>query len=146
MVRPTYVSNVPLLICLTFHWYDTLFLTFSIHNTFIQGVIWYKPPFCKTVETNPGKEFFKILKTCFPPSNSLHKFFNRNSVKLSYSCMPSIVKIVLGLNMKIKKEYEVTPLVIAPCMKVFWMENVKKRVSYINVKSSKLIMEHRKHM
>ena len=60
--------------------------------------------------------------------------------------MPSIVKIVLGLNMKINKEYEVTPLVITPRMKVIWMENVKKRVSYINVNSSKLIMEHRKHM
>ena len=48
--------------------------------------------------------------------------------------------------MKINKEYEVTPLVIAPCMKVFWMENVKKRVSYINVKSSKLITENQKHM
>ena len=72
-------------------------------------IIWYNPPFCKSVKTNLGAKFFKILQTCFPPSNPLHKIFNRNTVKLSYSCMSSIGKIISGHNIKIIKGEEATP-------------------------------------
>merc|ERR1711954_122418 len=61
-------------------------------------IIWYNPPFCKLVETNIGKEFFKILDTCFPKENPLSKISNKNQVKLSYSCMPSIGRIMSGHN------------------------------------------------
>ena len=46
------------------------------------------------VVNNLGKEFFKLLKRNFPRGSQLHKIFNKNCVKLSYSCMPNINGII----------------------------------------------------
>ena len=54
----------------------------------------YNPPYNKNVKTNVGKEFLKIIGQCFPTSNSLHKIFNKNTIKLSYSCMPNLEVII----------------------------------------------------
>ena len=48
-------------------------------------IIWYNPPYSLNVKTNIGKIFFKLLNKHFLVNNSLHKIFNRNTVKLSYS-------------------------------------------------------------
>ena len=67
-------------------------------------ILWFNPPFSKTVKTKIGKQFFDILDKCFPPSNPLSKIFNRHTVKLSYSCMPNIEKITSGHNKKLLKK------------------------------------------
>ena len=59
-------------------------------------VVWYNPPFCRSVKTNLGKEFLRIVSESFPPSHKLHKIFNRNSLKLSYSCLPNIGNKILA--------------------------------------------------
>ena len=41
-----------------------------------RDTLWINPPFSKTLKTKVGKEFFKILDECFPPSNPLSKIFN----------------------------------------------------------------------
>ena len=46
------------------------------------------------VVNNLGKEFFKILKRNFPSGSQLYKIFNKNCIKLSYSCMPNINGII----------------------------------------------------
>jgi hypothetical protein len=66
-----------------------------------RNVIWYNPPFDQSVKTNIGKEFLTIITKCFPPTNKLHKIFNKNTVKLSYSCMPSVKSIIEGHNRRI---------------------------------------------
>ena len=65
--------------------------------------IWFNPPFSKTIKTKVGKDFFKIIDQCFPKSNPLSKRFNRHTIKLSFSCMPNMGKIVSGHNKKILK-------------------------------------------
>jgi hypothetical protein len=52
-----------------------------------RNITWYNPPFSKNVATNIGQTFLKILDEEFPISHILHKIFNRNTVKISYSCM-----------------------------------------------------------
>jgi len=42
------------------------------------------------VKTKLGKAFLNTVSNCFKNDNPLHKIFNRNTVKISYSCMPSI--------------------------------------------------------
>ena len=75
-----------------------------------RNIIWFNPPYCKSVRTNIGSEFLKILDKCFPSSNKLSKIFNRNSVKISYSCMPNIGKIISGQNkQKLRGEKEPPP-------------------------------------
>lgn len=65
-----------------------------------RSIIWFNPPFDGTVKTNVGKEFFKILEESFPRNHKLHKIFNRNTIKLSYSCMPNIKQIIDSNNKK----------------------------------------------
>ena len=67
-----------------------------------RNITWYNPPFDLGVSTNIGQEFLKILRTCFPQSHPLGKLFNKNTVKISYSCMPNIKNIIDGQNKKIQ--------------------------------------------
>ena len=66
-----------------------------------RNIIWYNPPFDRNVKTNIGKELLKILDKCFPISSNLHKILNRNTVKISYSCMPNVKSIIEGNNKKL---------------------------------------------
>ena len=50
-----------------------------------RNIIWFNPPFNKDVSTNIGKKILSLISKHFPPSNKLHKIFNRNTVKVSYS-------------------------------------------------------------
>ena len=60
-----------------------------------KNIIWFNPPFSVNVATNIGKMFFGLLHTCFPTNNKLHKILNKNTVKLSYSCMQNMKQIIL---------------------------------------------------
>ena len=45
-----------------------------------------------------GKQFLNLLDTCFPSTNKLHKILNRNTVKISYKCMPNMKQIISNHN------------------------------------------------
>ena len=47
-------------------------------------IIWFNLPYSKSVSTNIGKEFFKLLGLHFPKQHPFHCLFNDNMVKLSY--------------------------------------------------------------
>ena len=64
-------------------------------------VIWFNPPFSKSVKSNVGGNFLKLIDKHFPPNHKLHKIFNRNSIKISYSCMPNISTIIKSHNRKL---------------------------------------------
>ena len=67
---------------------------------------WYNPPFNMAVKTKVGKKFLKLLETHFPKENKLHKILNRNTVKLSYSCMKNVKSIIQSHNAKIRNQEE----------------------------------------
>ena len=69
-------------------------------------VIYFHPPFSQTVETNVGKEFLRLLDLHFPEHDPLHKIFNRNTVKVSYGCLPSIQASINAHNKRILEEKE----------------------------------------
>ena len=48
--------------------------------------------------TNVGKCFLSLIDKHFLKSNPLHKIFNRNTLKLSYSCMGNIKTIISNHN------------------------------------------------
>ena len=69
------------------------------------------------MQTNIGREFLNLIEKCFPPNHKLRKLFNRNNLKLSYSCTPNIKQIIDGHNKKILRqntpsEEKITP---KPC-------------------------------
>ena len=64
-------------------------------------VIYFNPPYNASVKTNVGKYFLSLVLKHFPPGHKYHSLFNRNTLKLSYSCMDNIGKIIQGHNAKI---------------------------------------------
>ena len=61
-------------------------------------IVWFNPPFSSNVSTNIGKKFFSLIEKHFPKNNPLHKVINSNTIKISYSCMPNLQKIIKGHN------------------------------------------------
>ena len=55
-----------------------------------RNTIWYNPSYGKNVQTNIGRTFLSILDKEFPKGHPLHKIFNRNKVKVCYSCMTNL--------------------------------------------------------
>jgi hypothetical protein len=46
------------------------------------------------VSTNIGRNFLSIIDKHFPSHDKLHKIFNRNTVKVNYSCMSNVKSII----------------------------------------------------
>ena len=63
-------------------------------------IIWLNPPYSKSVKTNIGKIFIKLICKHFPPNHKFVKIFNKNTIKLSYSCMPNIRSKINSHNKK----------------------------------------------
>ena len=48
-----------------------------------------------------GKTFLQLLSKHFPKDHEMHKIFNKNNVKISYSCMNNIISILSTHNKNI---------------------------------------------
>ena len=57
-------------------------------------MILFSPPYSVNVKTNVGKLFMKLIDKHFSRHHKFHKFFNRNNVKLGYSCMRNIKNVI----------------------------------------------------
>ena len=55
-------------------------------------------PYNQGVKMDIGREFLKIIYRCFAPTHKLHKILNKNTVKISYSCIPNVRSIIDGDN------------------------------------------------
>ena len=51
-------------------------------------ITWLNPPFSRNVATNIGQKFLKIIDEKIP--DELKRYFNRNTIKMSYRCMPNV--------------------------------------------------------
>ena len=67
-------------------------------------IIWFNPPFSLNVKTNIGKAFLKLIEKHFPKHHKLSKIFNKNSVKLSYSCMDNMASLIQSHNSRVLQE------------------------------------------
>ena len=74
----------------------------SNHNR-SRNIIYFKPRYSQNVITNVAKRFLNLLDQHFPKSNKFHKIFNRNTVKISYSCTENIYSIISSHNKKLTK-------------------------------------------
>ena len=66
-----------------------------------RNIIWFNPPFSKNVATKIGRHFLNLLDKHFPQDHKFHKIFNRNNIKVSYSCMPNIKSAINSHSRKI---------------------------------------------
>ena len=63
--------------------------------------IWFNPPYSENVRTNVGRDFLKLLEKHFPPNHKFRKLFNKNNVKVSYSCLPNMENIIKKQNARV---------------------------------------------
>ena len=78
-------------------------------------ITWFNPPYSKNVATNIGKKFFTLLSTCFPANNKLYKIINKNTIKLSYSCVSNIKQSIANHNKTILSKKKINEEQIKLC-------------------------------
>ena len=64
-------------------------------------VTWFNPPYSTHVKTNIGRKFLALVDQHFPKEHQLHKICNRNTLKISYSCMNNMASITKAHNNRI---------------------------------------------
>ena len=69
-------------------------------NRQCNNILWYNPPFSKNTSTNIGHKFLALVDKHFPNDHKLRKIFNRNTIKISYSCMNNTKQIIDNHNNK----------------------------------------------
>ena len=63
-------------------------------------IIWFNPPFSETVKTKVAEKFLSLIDKHFEKTE-LRKYFNRSTIKVSYSCMTNIEAVLSGHNKKL---------------------------------------------
>ena len=64
-------------------------------------IIWFNPPFSKSVQSNIGRILLCLLSKHFPRNHTMYKIFNRKTVKISYSCLRNISSVISSHNRNI---------------------------------------------
>ena len=67
-----------------------------------RNIIWFNPIYDKSVETKVGETFLKLVKRHFNNNHRYHKTFNKNNIKVSYSCMKNMHSIIKQHNFQRK--------------------------------------------
>ena len=78
-------------------------------------IIWYNPPYNMDVNTNIGKKFLSLVRKHFNKSHQLHKIFNTNTIKISYSCTTNMKGIINQHNQKLLNKDVDQPLRTCNC-------------------------------
>ena len=63
-----------------------------------RNMTWDNSPFTKNVKPNIAKQFLHLLDTHFGRNHKYYNMFNRNNVKIGYSCMDHMIKITNSYN------------------------------------------------
>ena len=66
--------------------------------------MYFNPPYSCNVKTDVGRKFLQLVDKSFPPGHPLRPIFNRNTLKISYSCMPNMGAVLAGHNKKHSKK------------------------------------------
>ena len=125
-------------------------------------VVWFNPPWSKNVKTDIGKAFFKPKEDHFPENHILRPVINKNSVKLSYSCMANVGSIISQHNRKVLMGAENTPTVCncengecpveGKCglKGIIYQATLKydgdKKDTYVGLTERKFIERHKEHL
>ena len=64
------------------------------HRQSKRNIIWFNPPFSKSVVTKICKTFLRLIDKHVPPHHKLHQIFNWSNVKISNSFMPNVESII----------------------------------------------------
>lgn len=74
-------------------------------------IIWFNPPFSQNVKTKIAAKFLRLVQQHFPAGSKLSKVFNKNTIKVSYSCMPNMATRLKSHNQRLLGP----PRLVKPC-------------------------------
>ena len=66
-----------------------------------RNIVWYNPPYNKATATSIARNFLNIVSNTFTEGHVLKKILNRNTLKVSYACMPNIATTISSHNRNI---------------------------------------------
>ena len=69
-----------------------------------RSVTWFCPPYSESAKTPIRKVFLQLLCKHFPPEHRYARIMNKNTIKMSYSCMPNMQNIMKQKNENLLKE------------------------------------------
>ena len=69
-----------------------------------RNIIWFNPPFNSQVKTNVGRKFLDLVIKHFPSHHKYRKIFNKNNLKLSYSCTQNMKSVISSHNKRVLNE------------------------------------------
>ena len=81
-----------------------------------RNIIWFNPPYSKSVKTNIGRIFIKLISKHFPPNHKFVKIFNKSRIEFSYSYMPNIRSKINSRNNKILQPKPTEPQKLCNCL------------------------------
>ena len=81
--------------------YDTEAKSNNGKHTRSKRATWFNPPFSQSVKTNVGAEFLKIVSLSVPKGHPLNKYFNRNTIKVSYRTTSNVSQVISRHNKKL---------------------------------------------
>ena len=64
-------------------------------------MIWFNPPYSMNLQTNRAESFWTSVSEHFPKNHRYSKIFNKNNIKVSYSCTDNLQTIIKKHNRKI---------------------------------------------
>ena len=80
------------------------------------NIIWFNQPYSKSIKTNIRRIFIKLITKHFPQNHKFVKIFNKNTINLSYSCMPNIRSKMNDHNKKILQPKPAEPQKLCICL------------------------------
>ena len=65
-----------------------------------RDINWFNPSYRMNIQTNIGREFLKLVGKHFPKNHRHNKIFNKNNIKVSYSCTDNLQTVIKNHNRK----------------------------------------------
>ena len=70
----------------------------NANNRRRRNIVLFNFIFSENIKTNIGHEFLNLLTKLFPKHHWLHKIFNKNNIKINYSCMLNMFAVISNHN------------------------------------------------
>ena len=110
-------------------------------------IIWFNPQYSGNVKSNIGRIFLHLIVKHYSRQHKYHKLFNRNNIKISYSCMPNIASVIQNHNTSLLKNPIPTDIKESSCCQkadcpldkkyLFWYLVCNALVDWLGTKKTK---------
>ena len=104
------------------------------------NIIWFNPPFNKNVSTNVAKRFLNLLDQHFPKSKKLHAIFNKNTVKVSYSCTQNMSSMIKSHNKRVINKDESDKNILLRNKNISAFNGLQQSRAFVSVRKVEEVM------